>query len=246
MPYVEGQLTFVDYLGYEPVMAMAKKGLFGGPYLTFNDFCAVLASLYESSAVLGRARSNKLSVIEKIIAAQYPMHGPEPIKDLRKDVKESLDEFIKERGREPHSFLEFIQIKQIENVLEHEGIRGLPDAAHGKLYADKAIGLKAIDAQAMGLSDKKVTKILMRKISLRDTEIGLRIYGNNGIAFGISFPELTENIYRNLHEKSKDAPVITLEQREKDILGIVADYIQQFWPELLDALDLRDYQIGGG
>lgn len=245
MPYVEGQLTFVDYLGYEPVIAMAKKRLFGGPYLTFNAFCAVLASVYESSAVLGRARSNKLNVIEKIIGAQYPMHGPEPIKDLHKDVKERLEEFKKERGREPHSFLEFIQVKQLENALQHEGIAGLPDAVHDKLHIDKASGLQAIDAQAMGWGDKKITKILMRKISLRDTEIGLRISGNEGIAFGISFPELTENMYRNLHERSKGAPVITLEQREKDILGIVADYTQQFWPELLDALDLRDYQIGG-
>ena len=75
MPYVEGQLTFIDFLGYQPVMAMAKKRLFGDPYLTFNDYCGVLASVYESAAVVGRAKSDKLSIIEKIVEAQYLQNG---------------------------------------------------------------------------------------------------------------------------------------------------------------------------
>jgi len=241
MPYVEGQLTFVDFLGYRPAMAMAKKRLFGGPYITFNDYCGVLASVYESSAVVGRAKSNKLSIIEKIIEAQYPRYGPEPIKDLQKKVKEHLDEFKKERGREPHSFLEFIQVKQLENALQHEGIIGretlksleIGDTSSGKKVIEKLIG----DIS----SDKKAMKKLEMKISLRGTEIGIRIFGGEGIAFGISFPELTERMYRNLHENTEEPPIITLEEGEEEILKIVAVYTNRYWPEMLDPLDLRGH-----
>jgi len=243
MPYVEGQLTFIDYLGYEPVMAMAKKRLFGGSYLTFGDYCGVLALVYESSAVVGRAKSDKLSIIEKILEAQYPMYKPEPIKDFQKEAKERLDEFKKERGREPHSFLEFIQVKLLKNALQHEGLKVLPNATYDKLYLDEAIGRKALDSLEMGdiANGKKVMKILMSKISLKSAEIGIRIFGKEGIAFGISFPKLTERLYRNLHENIEKPPVITLEEGEEDILHVVAEYTTRFWPELLDALELRGY-----
>jgi len=246
MPYVEGQLTFVDFLGYRPVMASAKKRFFGGPYITFNDYCGVLASVYESSAVVGRAKSDKLSIIEKIIAAQYPQYGPEPIKDHQKRAaKERLDEFKKESGREPHSFLEFIQVKQLENALQHEGIIGrgtlksleIGDTSSGKKVIDKLIGDMSSDKKAM----KKVMKKLEMKISLRGTEIGIRIFGREGIAFGISFPELTERMYRNLHENTEKPPIITLEEGEEEILKIVSVYTLRYWPEMLDPLDLRGH-----
>lgn len=248
MPYVEGQLTFIDFLGYRPVMAMAKKRLFGGSYLTFNDYCGVLASVYESSAVVGRAKSDKLSIIEKILEAQYPRavlvrYGPEPMKDLQKEAKERLDEFKKDRGREPHSFLEFIQVKQLENALQHEGLKGLPNATYDRLYVDEAIGRGTLNSLEMGdiSSGKKVMKKLKMKISLASAEIAIRIFGKEGIAFGSSFPELTERMYRNLHENTEKPPVVTLEEGEEDILQIVAVYTNRYWPELLDALDLRSH-----
>ncbi len=245
MPYKEGQLTFIDFLGYRPVMAMVKKRLFGGPYLTFIDYCGVLASVYESSAVVGRAKSDKLSIIEKIIEAQYPRYGSEPIKDLQKRAKEHLDEFKKERGREPHSFLEFILVKQLENALQHEGIIGrgtlnsleIGDTSSGKKVVEKLIGDISSDKKAM----KKVMKKLEMKISLKDSEIVERIFGREGIAFGISFPELTERMYRNLHENTEKPPIITLEEGEEEILKTVAVYTNRYWSEMLDPLDLRSY-----
>ena len=124
MPYKEGQLTFVDFLGYKPVMTLAKKGFFGNPYLTFNDYCAVLASVYESAAVLGRARQDKLSILERMLEA--PWLEPKPMKSLQEEAKERLDTFREEMGREPHSVLEFIQVKQLENVIPDERLKRLP------------------------------------------------------------------------------------------------------------------------
>ncbi len=268
MPYVEGQLTFIDFLGYKAAMAMAKKRLFGGPYLTFNAHCAVLASVYESAAVVGRAKSDKLSIIEKIIAAQYPEYGPEPIKDHQiRAAKESLDEFKKERGREPHSFLEFVQVKQLENAIPDEKLKGLFSGLYEERYmrqngragrreTDEVRELRQLSFKGKKAM-KKLEKKLEMKISLKASEIAQRIFGREGIAFGISFPKLTERMYRDFHENvdmlgwseakadglavPEEPPIITLEEGEEEILKTVAVYTARFWPELLDALELRGH-----
>jgi len=247
-------------LGYKPVVALAKKRLFGGPYLTFNDYCAVLASVYESAAVVGRAKSDKLSIIEKIIAAQYPQNGPEPIKDHQiRAAKERLDEFKKGRGREPHSFLEFIQVKQLENAIPDEKLKGLPSAIYDMRQKGRTDGRetdKVRELRQLSFKSKKVLKKLEMKISLKGSEIGIRIFGREGIAFGISFPKLTERMYRNLHENIDmlglpeaeahglsipENPIISLEEGEEEILQIVSVYTLRYWPEMLDPLDLRGH-----
>lgn len=265
MPYIEGQLTFIDFLGYKPVMALAKKSLFGKPYLTFNAYCAVLASVYESAAVVGRAKSDKLSIIEKIIAAQYSQYGPEPIKDHQiRAAKERLDEFKKERGREPHSFLEFIQVKQLENAIPDEKLKGLFSRLYdmrqkgraGERVTNKLGELTQLSFESKKAM-KKVLKKLEMKVSLVGAEPGIRLLGREGIGFGSSFPKLTERMFRNLHENidmlgwSEAAvhalalpakpPIITLEEGEEEILQIVAVYTNRYWPEMLDPLDLRGY-----
>jgi hypothetical protein len=202
MPYIEGQLTFIDFLGYKPVMALAKKRLFGGLYLTFNAYCAVLAQVYESAAVVGRARCGKLSILEKMLEA--PWLGPELMKSLQDRAKERLDAFRKERGREPHSFLEFIQVKQLENAIPDERLKGLPSATYDKRQKGGASERKTFDSlkeiSDLARRSKKVMKKLEMKVSLVRAEPGIRVLGREGIGFGSSFPELTERMYRNLHE----------------------------------------------
>lgn len=83
------------------------------------------------------------------------------------------------------------------------------------------------------------------------------MFGLEGIGFGSSFPQLTEKMYRNLHE-SIDMDVwskwrahglaipekptqMTLEEQEALILQMVAAYTSEYYPELLDLLDLRGH-----
>lgn len=243
MPYKEGQLTFIDFLGYQPVMALAKKGFFGKPYLTFNDFCAVLAVVYESTALVGRATCDKLSIIENMIKA--PWLEPELMKSLQERANERLDEFIKEREREPHTFIEFVQVKQLENAIPVEELKGLPSVTYDTHHRDEAGGHKTFDSLTeisdLASKSKKVMKKLKMKVSLGSTELAIRIFGREGIGFGSSLPKLTERMYRNLHENTEKPPIITLEEREEEILQIVAVYTNRYWPELLDALDLRGH-----
>lgn len=80
-----------------------------------------------------------------------------------------------------------------------------------------------------------------------------------GIGFGSSFTELTVRMYRNTYENinvnmkewaearsyglniPEKPDFIPLEEREKEILATVAGYTGEFYPELLDPLDLRSY-----
>jgi len=83
------------------------------------------------------------------------------------------------------------------------------------------------------------------------------MFGLEGVGFGSSFPELTEKMYINTYEKVNldnwargvaagiDIPaqpeIVSLEEREEAVLLIVAVYTADYYPELLDPLDLRGY-----
>ncbi|TES83228.1 MAG: hypothetical protein E3J92_03465 [Dehalococcoidia bacterium] len=256
MPYKEGQLTFIDFLGYKPVMALAKKRLFGKPYLTFNACCAVLASVYESAAVLGRVRCEKLGILEKILEAQTPRLRPELMKSLQERAKERLDAFRNEAGREPHSFLEFIQVKQLEKAIPDEKLKRLWSAIYNTRRAGGRETDKVRELRQLSFKSKKIMKKLEMKVSLAGAEISIRMFGEEGIGFGSSFPQLTERMYRNLHENIDmlglseagahglaipDKLIISLEEQEEEILQIVSVYTLRYWPEMLDPLDLRGH-----
>lgn len=253
MPYIEGQLTFIDFLGYQPVMALAKKSLFGKLYLTVIDHWGVLAAVYESAAVLGRARREKLGVLERMLEAQAPWLGPGLMKSSQERAKEHLDAFRSEFGREPHSFLEFICVKRFGN--------GFPELKQllSAIYDRRRRGERDTDLvrelrQLSSKESKKVLKKLERKVSVASVEPAIRIFGREGIGFGSSFPRLTESMHRNLHENIDmlglpvarahglaipEKPIITLGEAEEEILQIVAVYTNRYWPEMLDRLDLR-------
>ena len=243
MPYIEGQLTFIDFLGYKPVMSMAKRGFFGGPYLDLLSFWAVLASVYESGAVIGRAKRDKLSAIEEMI--RTPSLGPKPIEYLQESVKEELDAFINDMKREPHSFIDFVEVKGLGNAIPDDAFKIQLSAIHDSLWGDKVKGNETEEwlkkTNALARSGKKVMKILSRKVPLRGAEIAIRIFGRHGVAFGSLFPELTARMYRNLHENANESVVVTLEEGEGEVLQILAIYTGKFFPELLDTLELRDY-----
>lgn len=245
MPYKKGQPSLMGVLGYVPVNKVAKKRLLGGPYIPFSDFCTVLCFMYESGAILGRARRDKLSILVKMLEAPGTrkaltkallMLQGGTIEILRNEAKKRLDTFRSEVGKEPDTFFEFIQLRELE----------------------RTIGLSLNDAlKAYSGGDKRIMKALDDKVPLKEAEPHIKIFGLEGIGFGNSFPQLTERMYRNLHENIdmhvwSDARAhglaipekptqMTLEEQEEQILQMVAAYTSEYYPELLDPLDLRGH-----
>jgi len=232
MPFREGQPTLIGFIGIPIVTKVAKTRLFGGPYIRFYDLCAVLSYLYTSGAILGRARRNKLSILAKMLSV--PGTEKENMNWLQEQAKERLEKFRNELGKEPDTFNEFILFKELES----------------------AIGVSMEDwFEAHTKGNTKIMKVADEKVPLEQAQHGMRMCGLAGIGFGIAFPELTERMCRNATENidmdkwskarayglaiPEKPDIVSFEEREESILQIVAAYTAEFYPELLDPLDLR-------
>ena len=246
MPYEEGQPALMVFLGSVPVAQVVKRRLFGKPFIRWSNFCEVLWFMYESGAILGRARHNKLDILEKMLVSWVSIiptgsnyfyltrfkPGIEQIEFLRKIAKKRLDTFRNEVGKEPDTFFEFILFREIERLI------GLSPADSLKPYIRK-------NQRPLG----------ERKMSLEVAYPDIEGFGLEGIGFGGSFPELTERMYRNAYEGidtglwsearahglaiPEKPEIVSLEEREATLLQMVAAYATEYYPELLDPLDLR-------
>jgi len=228
MPYKEGQPTLIGFLGMAPVMKATRTRLFGGPYIPFGSFLLVCSFLYENGAILGRAKSDKLTVLAKLFPAD-PGKEERFINELQNVAQERLNEYKREFEKEPSSFLDIFYLLEL-----------------------KKVGLSLADTNL-----KTIRKASEEKYSLKQAEPYIKMFGLEGIGFGSSFPELTEKMYRKGHENinmdvwaemrehGADFPekptIITLEEQEKLVLEMVAAYTSEYYPELLDPLDLRGY-----
>jgi hypothetical protein len=189
--------------------------------------------MYESGAILGRARRNKLAILEKMITRPEAVEG-ESIKMLEKLAKERLAAFRQEVGKEPDTFFEFVQQRELQ---EATGI-----SLSG-----------SVEAYIAG--NKKIRKEFDKKISLESAEAMIKMFGLQGIGFGGFFPELTERMYKNVYEhidseiwsEAREAglgipespTVDSLEDREEAVLQMVAAYASEYYPELLEPLNLQ-------
>ena len=234
MPYKEGQPTLIGFLGIPIVTKVAKTRFFGGPYIRFYNMFEVISYLYMSGAVLGRARRSKLSILAKMVS--IPGREKEFLNWLQKQAKERLEKFTNEVGKEPDTFNEFILFKELES----------------------AIGVSMEDwFEAYTKGDTKIMKAADEKVPLEEAEPTIKTFQLEGIGFGSAFPELTEKLYRNTFEKvdrdswiearkyglaiSEEPTIISLEEQEEIVLQMVAAYALEYYPELLDPLDLRGY-----
>jgi len=235
MPYKEGQPTLTGCLAWIPMKQIVKTAVFGGRYVRFYNFVEALPFQYESGAILGRARRNKINVLEKMLVIPSATEG-EFIKILQDEAKERLEEFRNQTSKEPDTFGELIFERELE----------------------KATGLSLFDSfEAYKHGNKKILKVFDEKIPLEQAQDTMRVFGLAGIGFGIAFTESTERMCRNSTENidmdkwskarayglaiPEKPDIVSFEEREESILQIVAAYTAEFYPELLDPLDLRSH-----
>lgn len=235
MPFKEGQPSLTGLLSEIPLKQALKKQLFGGHYLRLWDYFATLSFQYESGAILGRAKRDKISTLVNMLVVPGA-DTKKFMKSMQDQANERLEKFRSELGEEPNTFYDFIFYR------EFEGVVGL---SLNKVFEEHTRG------------NKKVAKVFDRKVSLDIAWPVIQTYGAGGIGFGKSFPELTEKMYRNATEninmdewsKAREyglaipekPDIVSLEEREKSLLQIVAAYASEYYPELIDPLNLRCY-----
>ena len=229
MPHKEGQPPLMVFLGSIAVEKVVKNKLLGKPYIRFPDFLQVLSFIYECGAIIGRAKRNKLDILVKMLAS--PRAQSDAMKLLRNEPQKRLDAFKNEVGKEPDTFFDFILFKELRDSL------GLSPNDSFATY--KASVVKAYD----------------EKVSLEEIELNVQMFGVEGIGFGISFPELTERMYRKAYERidsdiwseareaglaiPESPTVVSYEEWEQPVLQMVAAYASKYYPELLKPLNLQ-------
>jgi hypothetical protein len=155
---------------------------------------------------------------------------------MKGQAKERLDKYTNESNTEPKSFHDLIFNKEIETGI--------------------GMAISEVITKYMQ-GNKEITRVFDKKIPLDYAWPIIKTYGAEGIGFGSSFPELTVVMYRNFYENidanhwaearayGLDIPVkpdvISYEEREMSVHGIVAFYTAKYWPELVKPLDLNKY-----
>jgi len=215
-------------LGSPVLKNLVKTRVFGGPFIHFGDFLMVTAHLYENGAILGRARRNKMAILAKL----FPVDPGKEANfiDLLQDLSHKrLEEYKREFEKEPKSFFELFCVLSLR---------------------ESGINLSATDS-------KTVERALREKMNMYDTEPLIKDFGLEGIGFGSLFPELTEKLYRNHRESidmgvwseartyglvlPEEPTVVSLCEQEETVLQTVAIYTSEYYPELVDPLDLRGF-----
>tara|TARA_B100000315_G_scaffold53234_1_gene47567 strand:+ start:410 stop:1135 length:726 start_codon:yes stop_codon:yes gene_type:complete len=234
MPHKDERLTLVGFLCNPFLTKIIKESLLGGPYVRSIDLLSVSAHIYSIGAVLGRALRDKLDTLTKLLfVPSTEDHKVDRVMQLcKKDAKNNL-------GREPATFDDFAFYSGIEKRLRTEGIDLSPQDAF----------------EAYSHGDRKIKKLFDEKVASEGVGEHTAIMLLQGINFGSSSPELTEKMYRKAYEDERDFwagkwygvtipeefKVASLEAGEGAVLQIAVAYTLEYYPELLDSLDLRDY-----
>ncbi len=243
MPYKEKQPRLMEYFASIPLKRVVRKKLFGKRYLTMFHYAATLAFQYETGALLGHAMRDKLDILHKILVKPGTDIN-RSIAFIQSEAKDRLKKFTEEEGKEPDTFYDFIALKVLEEAPKVMGL---------------SMGLSVDNVYSPKSHRKDLRKLYGHELALDDVYTNILVCGTDGLGFGGSFPELTVRMYKNTHEKNlsmnelaeraearshglnipEKPDIIPLEEREKEILAIVAGYTGEYYPELLDPLDLR-------
>ena len=262
MPYKKGQPLLVEFLAWIPLEQVIQKKLFGKRYVTMFHYAATLAFQYETGALLGRAMRDKLDIFHKMLV--------KPGTDINRSIalnqskaKDLLKKYIEEEGKEPDTFYGFIALKELEEASKVMGISIDDDYEHGnrKRYLKD---LRKSWGHELALDDVYTDILNCGLFGLgfgsSFPELTVRMYENTheiNIREKITREpefELYEQIrketgadplriseWREARSRGEEPDITPLEEREKEIMQIVAAYTAESYPELLDPLDLTGF-----
>jgi len=252
MPYKEGQPLLMGFLAGIPLGQVVRKKLFGKRYITMFHYAATLAFQYETGALLGRAMRDKLDIFHKILVKPGTDIN-RSIAFIQSEAKNLIKNFIEEEGKEPDTFYDFIALKELENASKVTGLSMVSSKDFRKLYGHEFVlddvyrnilscGLHGL---GFGSSFPELTVRMYKnshEINMREKitrEPYFQIYEEIRLKTGADPLRISE--WAEARSRGEEPDIIPLEEREKEILAMVADYTGEYYPELLDPLDLRGY-----
>jgi len=257
MTHAEEFKSLQDFLAKAIVVSLTRSTLFEKHYISLARCISLYQIAYEIGATLGYARGNKLSILNKMLSIQ-DLNFDNIIKDMQKAEKKRLSNFEKKHGDKPDTFADFIYWP----LLESTTYLNLTD-----LFKPSCTETR--ERRRKRISDI-IQKNLCAKILTDEAESKIHWFLVKGLCFGSIFPELMAKMFEtvyvckkcdeelwsitrklgfatpidiskkiNLHTTKWRPP--SLIKQERIVLGTVAYYTSQYYPELLDPLDLSYY-----
>ena len=217
-------MTIAALWGMNLMSGATEKPQSSWPFIRFSKLLVLKGFMYESGAILGRALGSKLYALEPLLGT--PERQGESIAVMQSCARARLAQF----AGQPRSFGLFI----MESVLQECNL---------SLTSNKNLLKRAFDT----------------KVYLEDAVKHRDISMAEGIGFGSLYPELTEELYRESYENPNEtnwaearrfglniaehADVVFLEEREHDLLTVVAGYAAEFFPAQVSRLGLEGYLL---
>lgn len=214
--------TLMGYLAVEHTGQIVETSLFKGAYLRFGRLLMVCLSLYETGAILGRARRDKLS----ILARTFPVlkgHEDDFINLLQENARERLEKF----GKEPDSFFNFIMSTELEKAnlsLTGSNFKTLKKAFMKKFPLKEAEPIiKELGLEGIGFGS--CFPELTEKIWRRTYESIDMDKWSKWRSYGLALSEKPLKM--------------NFEEQEQIVLEMVSTYVSEHYPELIDPLELH-------
>jgi hypothetical protein len=259
MPYKEGQPLLMGLFAGIPFEQVVRKKLFGKRYITMFHYAATLAFQYETGALLGRIMRDKLDILHKMLVKPRTDIN-RSIAFMQSQAKDRLKKFTEEEGKEPDTFYDFIALKELEEASRVMGLsvdNVYSPKSHRKDFRKLYGHELALDdayrnilgcgpfGLGFGSSFPELTVRMYKnsyEINMREKITGdpvFQIYEEIRLKTGADPLRIGE--WAEARSRGEEPDIIPLEEREKEILQIVAAYTAEFYPELLDPLDLTGF-----
>ena len=232
--------TLAEHLGMTEIGSIVQKRFFGGYDVPLMQFLTVGLWLFLKGVVLGRARCNSLQVVAKMLVgleslaeafARFGLPGQQAANRedwvyeyLRKVADDGMAYYKKCYQKEPESFLDLWLTSFAPPEVDFRDVQKMKALAKRKLRLGAAL-------------QQSDTWLLA------------------GISFGATFPELAERmwsreygkhdaeIWASARQHGLDIPEkftpLPLEEMERQVLADVASYVKEYFPELVEPLNLR-------
>jgi hypothetical protein len=209
------------HLGKDVVPRLAEKGLFGRVYIRFGRLLIAGLWLYQTGAVLGRARRDRLETLAKMFSD--PGREREASNWLQDLAAKRIDKY----GREPESFFDFFMTTGYEKA----GVSWPPASLDA---------IKRVDNEKIPLeqTDGTLKMFVLEGIGFgaKFPELTERMWKQTYETFDLEAWDTARRYGLDVPEEPTPLP---LEQREQEVLAEVAVYATEHFPELVEPLGLR-------
>lgn len=216
-----GRPTLMFALGWEPVSRFVEKGLFGKPYVRFGRFIMAGLWVYQTGAILGRAKRECLPTLAKMFSE--PGREEEVINFLQDLAAERIESY----AEDAHSFFDFF----IRTEYKKAGLNWPPSDLGA---------LKRLDSHRMPMTEvESFTKMYV----LEGVAFGAKFPELTERMWKQTYESLDAEEWENARRHGLQIPEqptpVSLEEMEQQVLLSVASYASEYYPELVEPLGLR-------